>query len=536
MSELPSEPRPGLASFVESRRDGLRSNAEVFRRLAARAESRERVGAWAEAAAWAQAAANFASRNHTGLFASAPVERLLARIGRAATNRSARGSGSAVGSRHGGRRRVLHIVTETYPVGGHTRLLERWMRIDSESRHSLAVTQQGRAALSREVSAACQASGGSLHLLRESARRGLAEDALLVRSLAEQADFVVSHAHPYDVVPALAVASRAAPASIMLNHADHVFLAGTSAFDAIACLRDSGAALCRERRGLSGARLALLPIPLDLPTVARTREKAKADLTAELGLEAGTTLVLTVAQPYKYAPAGGIDLLAAIAGVLASRRSIALVAVGPEESGGWAEAAKRACGRVRALGVRRDVDRFYAAADVYLDSAPFASLTSLLEAGMHGVPVVSYQPVAEARVLCSDDRGLRGVHVVARTAAELERDLCSLLDDRSMRENLGERTRESIMSTHSPTIWRARLEELYMRASELRLVRDDSLADGWDVPRCESVDALLYELHRVSGKNMKLARVLKRASRQMPLLPRLTLEAKVGLLGPDRSF
>ena len=511
------------------------SNAEVFKRLVGRAESRERAGAWAEAAAWAQAAANFAWRNHPGLFASAPLERILLRIARAASASDPPSSERTVPPRRDERRRVLHIVTRTYFVGGHTRLLERWMRLDTASVHSLAVTQQHRVDLSKEVVAACEFSGGSVHILSDDARRGLVEQALVVRSLAEQADIVISHAHPFDVVPALALARPSTPPSIMLNHADHVFWVGASAFDVTACGRDSGAALCLERRGISAARLALLPIPLDLPARGRPREEAKAELISELGLEAGSTLILTIAAPYKYAPAGGIDLLAAIAGVLASRRSVALVAIGPEDTGAWAEAARRAGGRVRALGRRRDITRFYEAADVYLDSAPFASLSSLLEAGMHGVPVVSYQPHAEARVICADTPGLPGVLIVARTAAALAREVYALLDDRPMREALGDKTRASIMLSHSPEVWCSGLEELYTRAAGRSRARDDSLPEGEDVPVCELVDALLYELHRLSGMNAELSRVLKRAAQHMPLLPRLVLQTKLRLRRLVRS-
>ena len=528
MSESPIEPADGFPGFVASRRLALGLNAEVFQRLVRRAESRERVGAVDEAVAWAQAAATFASRNHVGLFASAPLERLLARIGRrAGKSFPLESRGTRPGG--GGRRRVLHIVTRTYTVGGHTRLLERWMRLDTASVHSLAVTQQNSAELSKEVVAACESSGGSVCIVRDVARHGLVEAALVVRSLVDEADIVVAHAHPFDVVPALALARPSGPPSIVLNHADHVFWVGASAFDVTACGRDSGAALSRERRGLSAARLGFISTPLDTPAIGRPREDAKAELISELGLEAGSALILTIAQPYKYEPAGGVDLLAAIAPVLASRRNLALVAVGPDNTGAWAEAARRTGGRVRALGRRRGITRYYEAADLYLDSAPFTSLTSLLEAGMYGVPLVSYQPHAEARVICADNPSLPGVHIVARTAATLTQEICALLDDPQLREALGNRTRDSIVQTHSPTAWRSHLEDLYKLAIERSHSRDDSLPEGEDAPLCELVDALLYELQRLSGGHSELWRILKRTAPHMPLMPRLVLRTKVRL-------
>src|SRR5690606_12343399 len=51
--------------------------------------------------------------------------------------------------------------------------------------------------------------------------------------------------------------------------------------------------------------------------------------------------------------------------------------------------------RIIALGERIDTAAYYQAADIYVDSFPFGSTTSLLEAGSCGVPLVGLFPFSE---------------------------------------------------------------------------------------------------------------------------------------------
>jgi len=127
----------------------------------------------------------------------------------------------------------------------------------------------------------------------------------------------------------------------------------------------------------------------------------------ELGFGAYETVLLTVASGYKFGPVGDRSLQGLFQALL-QRRHIKLVAIGPDKGHPvFAPLAEAFPGRVLLPGVIQHPETFRAAADVYLDSYPFCSPTSMFESALMGTPIVAYQPGFEAlEVLYSECPGL----------------------------------------------------------------------------------------------------------------------------------
>ena len=125
------------------------------------------------------------------------------------------------------------------------------------------------------------------------------------------------------------------------------------------------------------------------------------------------------------------------------------MAVGPQESGEWRDAAERTHGRVRRVGIQPVLDTYLDAADIYVISHPMASATTALEAGIRGIPIISYRAhTREAEVLAADAPGLDG-HILGPTnPLAYEATLEELVTDESVRRPKGAETRESILETH----------------------------------------------------------------------------------------
>ncbi len=87
---------------------------------------------------WARLAAVIANRFSFGEMASSALEEHLLRIARELPiprQNAARG-----GQRH---ERWMHVSTETYPTGGHTAIIRKWIELDASAhRHSIALLDQ----------------------------------------------------------------------------------------------------------------------------------------------------------------------------------------------------------------------------------------------------------------------------------------------------------------------------------------------------------------------------------------------------------
>lgn len=473
-----------MAESNVSRRAAKRamaSHQRTFRALEAVAENRLARGALDEAAAYTQIAADYAWHNHPGVFASPRLERVLWELGRATAPAAERAPRTSTPRPT----RILHVLTEAYALGGHTRLTRRWIGLDEGRAHSVVLTRQPRGAVPADLEEAVSLRRGSVGVLDTAG--GLLDRARRLRALAADFDAVVINTHPYDVVPVIALAARRdGPAAVVVNHADHVFWLGVGVGDAVACIRGSGLALAQCRRALDPSRCVLLPVPLDLPRRVHTRATAKA----ALGLPEDMAVLLTVAQAYKYRPADGLGFLDLMTPVVEAYPGVVLIAVGPDARGTWRLAGDRTGGRLRAVGPVADPTVFYEAADVYVDSYPIASLTSLLEAASFGVPIISLRsPEGDTALLAADDPGIAEHLVVAATPAGLRASLERLLSDSRDRDALGRQTAAAVARVHAGDGWRRTVDETFARALTLGPAAAPPVAE--DPPPGE-LDELVY--------------------------------------------
>jgi hypothetical protein len=409
------------------------------------------AGAPSHAALYAQAAAHRAWCSHAGVFASPALESALAA---AAATLSDPPAARARSTRD--RPGVLHVATQVeYPVGGHGRLIERWIRSDRSRRHSV-VTTLPRHQVPEVLAAAAAASGGQVHRLAPGSA-SFAARAQHLRQLAAASDVVVLHTHPFDPLPILALAWPNRPPTVYSNHAPHVFWLGRAVADAVLCGRELAKRLCSERRGIPAEACYVVPMPAEpQDEAAGAPRNARRE---QLGV-AGDLLVLTVAAGFKLRPDGHRDLPATVADALASRPGVCWRVVGPEPAGEWAELEKRTQGRLRAVGAQSDRG-LYSAADVYLDSYPFASRTAMLDAAAAGLPVlaVTWHP-AEAAILGAWGDDVDSALLPFHDAATLGRWL-DVLADGQQRSLHGAHTRAALGSSVTGDGWGTRLAGVY---------------------------------------------------------------------------
>jgi glycosyltransferase involved in cell wall biosynthesis len=414
-----------------------------------------RCGDRTAAAVYAEVAADFAWTHHAGLFTSHRLESVMCSLGAGLS------TPVGPGSRSPSPERVLHVMTQAYGSGGHTRLARLWMSLDYGRRHSLALTDQGRIPVPGDLAAAVHSCGGAFHRVDRAGRDPLARAAAL-RQATRDTDVVVLHIHPYDVVPAIALAARTAgPPVVLMNHSDCTFWLGTAIAEIVAHFRPGAVNTSCERRGVARERAVVLPLPLEPPPKAPNREEARR----RLGVDPSAIVLLSVGAARKFHSPVGEDLLEALRPALLEDSRLHLVVVGPQPDSRWRDWSRRTGGRIRAVGVQPDLTRFYRAADVFVDSYPIGSSTAMLEAGLAGLPVVRLRHFRSGALMHADEAALEGHVRLADDPSALRRLISGLGDSREASRNAGWATREAVAAVHLGEGWRPALKALYAHAT-----------------------------------------------------------------------
>ena len=437
---------------------------ERFDHWVARATRAFHLGRLRESAALAQHAASYAWHCHVDIFYSAEIESLLTLL--AAQN-------SIVSGGHASNQRVhkvLHVLTQAYDIGGHTRLVRRWIEADKGREHHIVITQQNALPVPWQLQLQAEKSGGRLRIFDKST--DLLKDAIQLRQFGSDFDIIILHLHPHDVVPHIAWGNlNDHPPIAFLNHADHVFWIGASLADLVINIRQSGLRVSLLRRGIPEERNAILPLPLDdcLP------EQSRQDARAKLSIDNDEFVALTVAAEGKFVPFKCIDFAKVHQPLLEMYDKLRIIIVGPSSSAAyWQQWAKITNGRIQAVGEQADISAYLSAADIYLDSFPFASLTSLLEAALAGVPAVAWHPYPEealANVMSIDDPALDGLPLTYSDKAQYIARIGELLTNAKEAKSYAQTVRTALLGMHTGDGWRDRLETIYQRTSMLATKR-----------------------------------------------------------------
>ncbi|PSB47943.1 glycosyl transferase family 1 [Cyanosarcina cf. burmensis CCALA 770] len=487
-------------------------NFEAFRSLVAQARDFVQRGEYHAAAVYAEIAALYATEQHCGLFVSPELEQILLTIGRQTIPIDVTLNKNF--SCNKAPRNILHVSTAVMGIGGHSRMLWRWIGQDTERSHSLVLTRQGLHEVPKFLKDAVNNSQGRIYVLDKSIGN-LVSWAKRLREIAASADLVVLHIWSYDVMPTIAFASRdRSPPIVFVDYGDHCFWQGVSISDVVANLRESGMRLSHERRGIASDRTAILPIILN----PIQRMLSRAEAKRQLGFAEDSIVLLSIARSLKYRTIDGVSFADAHVPLLEKYDRAILIVIGPVDPEEWSAAIQRSQGRIKVFGQREDTAVFYQAADIYVDSFPFVSITSLLEAGSYGTPLVSRYPYSHAsKILSADAPGLTDKLILARNLPEYTTVLSRLVEDEEFRLSLGEATRQTITERHVGSHWQCYLEDVYCRATTVPGLTVTSLPTT-DRMFVGEPDVFLQKVF--SSRDIEIEEIIQSRLRLMPLKQR----------------
>lgn len=421
--------------------------------LMARMDAAKKRGDHESALQWAQTAASFIVFGGTfGRLASAELEQ--------ATVAAAQTLPPCSVSRDGkGPKRFLHVLTEAYELFGHTKLCRKWIEVDStDAQHDVVLIDQHDGA-PKNLRQSVEARGGKVTQFDRT--QPLLTRARLLRELAyADADVVVLHVHPNDVLPNVAFGIPGGPPVVYVNHADHEFWVGGAIADLVLDIRESGQEWTRTHRDIS--RTQILPIPLEAdPLFLNGADKIavlRQEVRKTLGVGDHEFLLLTIGSARKYQPMRGISFLEAAEEILNRCPQAKIVAVGPKPLAEWQAVSQRTGGRLIPIGNQSDLGRFHAAADLYLEGMPAGSLTALLEVCLAGVACV--RAPAEVRPPHASDGSAFAPVAQPANVSEYIREAVTLVTDATARQNRADKLQQRVRDTHCEPGWSKLLAQI----------------------------------------------------------------------------
>jgi hypothetical protein len=483
----------------------MKATRRLLERYAEIAETFEAAGALDDAISTVELAASVAAVSHSGVYASLRMERLLARIGGTLPPFAPRPA-EATG-------RVLHVVTETYATGGHTRMVWRWIDRDPANAHSVVSTSSD-AGVPEGLAAAVRASGGELYAMQKHFTSVTRAQAL--RELAATVDLVVVHSHAMDPLPTVAFAeAENRPPVVVFNHADHMFWLGASIADVLHCIRPIGAVF-GAARGIPEERCVVTTAPVsggDGNADAEPDQGAhRAALLERLGWPSESVVLFSAGSPWKYRGPSEESLLELVEPVLRAHPKLHLVVAGFAPDATWESAAARSGGRVAVVGPVPALGPYFAAADIYLESRPYGGPGASSEAAAHGLPVLTHAPAPlQASLFCTDAR--YGATLMIGAGA-YRKALTRLVAEPQLRAEWGAAAREAIAATDAQ--WAAGVQQVTRKAAEAKPISLQELHpdERGTSPRDRLIDECLRFMYQADvGRMAAMADDVERLAR-----------------------
>ena len=316
-------------------------------------------------------------------------------------------------------KKVLHVLTEGYAVGGHTQFLINWIVADSMRKHSILFTNQQSPVPGklRELER-----NFDVPVIELSASKDHLSRSKELRLLSLNYDIVILHHHSHDIIPLLAFAYSGGPSVGIINLSDHIPWIGVAIADLIIQFRETALKIDTERRQFGNAEI--LPIPI---TVKQNYCNAAA--RSELGISESQVMLLTIASEYKFKPVPGYNYFESIIKILENYPNVISYVVGVSKDSDIALNYKHE--RLIFAGITSQTAKYEAACDIYVESFPFVSLTSLLQtvAGGKACQLI-YNPVLLNK--CFNNQNFK----YPENKAEWQNNLVRLINEKDYRTNI----------------------------------------------------------------------------------------------------
>jgi hypothetical protein len=330
---------------------------------------------------------SWASLHHPGRFADGALENLALEEGlRLADKGKNRVINIPAMKKCAGR--TLHLATTLYDVGGHSRVLVRWVERDKSADHVIVLTDQ-RVAVPEFLQKIVTRSGNCWVCLPPS--ESIENRAMAVRRISQSCNRVILHTHPHDSIPVVAFAKEGGPPVAMFNHAHFSFNLGSTVSDIIINTLEYFRKIS-ERYRFARSTSLFTQVPGLFPLSGAIIDKEAA--RRKLFLPDRAMVLMSIANEKYFRPMEGYDFFRTARSLLRKLPDAYLMVVGVKQGSPLVPADLRSNPHLLLTGRVQDPIVHYQASDICLESFPMPSLGALAEAVAYGeaYPIPVYGP------------------------------------------------------------------------------------------------------------------------------------------------
>jgi len=327
--------------------------------------------------------ANFAHQYFTGLLSDFRLEDILNEIGRKIEIENINGNKKHIERKasKSSKRKVLHIATSIYSVGGHSRVIMNWAKMDTESEHSIILTEQ---TISIDETFKKDFVELFNFYFEQKKDDSILNKAIELRQIVieEKFDLVILHTHFNDVIPVIAFSHDEIPPIALFNHANHTFWLGISISDFVIDFAEESEFYSKKYRGVKNT--FLLPIPIgEQPKLKTKRESLKKK-----------KVLASMATEGKYKPYKDLDFLKFYSEFLLKNKDVVLYIIGLTEEKYQEYYNGKKPSNLVLCGYVTNPTEILVKADYFIESFPMGSILACLDAVRNGAhPIFNYKGI-----------------------------------------------------------------------------------------------------------------------------------------------
>ena len=279
----------------------------------------------------------------------------------------------------------LHILTEPYLWGGHTRVVERWIKHSPAwTKHSVVITESNFDVAEVLFTNIVQEKGGELIFLKEG---NYIYKAKMLREIASKYEYIILHVHMHDAVPMLAFGNVNFKRPVVVyNHSQHTLWLGALITDLLLETTSSIMEFSKRRRCIRVNEYVGIPCENIIDNTKGIFNKN--DLKIQLGFPINYKILLSIGSDYKY---NGLDFYNYVKEILDATTDTIFIIIGLSPFGIWEILKNQYNDRLYLLGYieNKNIYQYYQIADLYIDSFPVPGGTAFIDAIFHKINAIT---------------------------------------------------------------------------------------------------------------------------------------------------